>query len=144
MRLANIFPSGRQEEADQLALKRNASAGLRRRANVYLAPNFAGADNDLLYILRLVFTDSVLLFEMCALESAFVNSVITGERDKGLDVQTVQTSCAQQGTTEKKISGLKMWRWKSVERGKSGYDFLEPSPWIPQCDPTLRPLHYNG
>lgn len=62
---------------------------------------------------------------MCALESAFVNTVITGEQEKGIAPGTTTTSsCVQRDTTEKKISGLKMWKWRSVERDKSEYVLL--------------------
>lgn len=64
------------------------------------------------------------------IECAFVNSVITTdcEHDRNLKAgSTTIESCAQQGTMEKRISGLKMmWLRPSAARDKSEYalDFL--------------------
>jgi hypothetical protein len=69
---------------------------------------------------------------MSAIESAFVNTVVAREecnasaelwayRTGGTQTEQRLTACAQHDTTGKKISGLKMWRSKSVVRDKSGY-----------------------
>jgi hypothetical protein len=60
---------------------------------------------------------------MCALEAAFVNTIITGEIEQDLVSRTSTPTCAPQDTTAKRISELRMWQFSSVERAKSGYAF---------------------
>jgi hypothetical protein len=68
---------------------------------------------------------------MSAIESAFVNTVVAREkcdsaelwanRIGGTQIGLLQSPCAQHDTTEKRISGLRMWMSRSVVRDKSGY-----------------------
>lgn len=62
---------------------------------------------------------------MSAIESAFVNSVISRDRDKDEASEssfgTISTSmtCAQQDTMARRILGSRMWKSKSAARDKS-------------------------
>ena len=63
---------------------------------------------------------------MCALEAAFVNTlivntIITGEIEQDFGFGTSTPLCAPQDTTAKRISGLRMWRFRCVETAKSEY-----------------------
>lgn len=65
-----------------------------------------------------------------AIESAFVNTVVDREESELWDYRTgviktglLHSPCAQQDTTAKRTSGLRMWMSRSAGRDKSGYVF---------------------
>jgi hypothetical protein len=68
-----------------------------------------------------------------AIESAFVNTVVDREdcdsaklwdnRTGGIRIGPLPSPCAQQDTTVKRTSGLRMWMSRSAARDKSGYVF---------------------
>jgi hypothetical protein len=70
---------------------------------------------------------ALYIFRMSAIESAFVNTVVSRESENHPDSRAstggtnTPTACAQQDTMVKKISGLRMWTSRSVAQDRSGY-----------------------